>query len=90
MTTYNNPDYNTDSDGVKRTGQIHISKTDYSFEEAVNYAKNFNAIIIVEPSHGNYWYIKGTNNNNTYEDFQQQLNNNNNKLKTGSKTWFIH
>ena len=62
----------------------------HSFEYVLNYAINKKAFLIVKPSRGKFWYIKGINKNKTYDEIKLHIENNlNSKYKPNSKTWLI-
>ena len=48
------------------------------------------ATMIVKPSRGKFWYIKGTNNKKSLEQIKIHLETNlNSEYKIRSKTWLI-
>jgi hypothetical protein len=82
--------YNTDTEGSWGIGQIKLSKDDHSFEDILNRAIEERAHVIVEPSRGKYWYIKGFNNAKTTCEIQKHLDEMTNvNYKNKSKTLFI-
>ena len=81
--------YNTDVMGTWGIGQKKI-QTD-NFIEALNFAFKLKANVIVKPSRGDYYYIKGTNNTKSYLEIELHiLNNRNNNYKPKSQTWLIN
>ena len=82
--------YNTDTQGSWGIGQIKLSKDDHSFEDILNRAIEERAHVIVEPSRGKYWYIKGFNNTKTTCEIQKHLDEMTNvNYKNKSKTLLI-
>lgn len=57
--------YNTDIYNFWGIGHITKDK-DISFEEVLKEAIKIKAKLIVKPSRGKFWYIKGINNNKSY------------------------
>lgn len=81
--------YNTDVMGSWGIGERSI-ETD-NFIEALNFAFNLKANVIVKPSRGRFYYIKGTNNNKSYIQIELHvLNNQNNGYKPNSSLWLIN
>tara|TARA_B100000123_G_scaffold264650_1_gene234885 strand:- start:689 stop:970 length:282 start_codon:yes stop_codon:yes gene_type:complete len=81
--------YNTDIFNSWGIGQTTLNSSD-TFEEVLNYAIKIKASIIVKPSRGKFWYIKGLNNNKSYDEIKNHLDNNIlNKYKSKSKLWLI-
>ena len=59
-------------------------------ENVLKYAINKKASIIVKPSRGKYWYIKGINNKKSYEEIKNHIEENkNSKYKEKSKLWLL-
>ena len=84
LNTYNTDTYNS-------WGIGHTTKPiSWTFENVLNYTIGIKANVIVKPSKGKYWYIKGINNNKTYEDIKNHLETNlNSGYKENSRTWLI-
>jgi hypothetical protein len=81
--------YNTDIFASYGIGQNTVD-IDTSFEEILKYAIRIQAYIIVKPSRGKYWYIKGINRNKTYEEIKLHIENNLiAKYKENSKLWLL-
>ena len=81
--------YNTDIFGSYGICQNTVD-IDTAFEEILKYAISIQAYIIVKPSRGKYWYIKGINRNKTYEEIKLHIESNLiSKYKPNSKTWLI-
>ena len=81
--------YETDSDNSWGMGQETqpISKT---FDEVLKYALSIKAKLIVKPSCGKYWYIKGINNKKTVEEIRHHIETNlTNGYKNKSRCWLI-
>ena len=84
LITYNTDTYN--SWGIGHT-TLEFSN---SFEYVLNYAINMKAHLIVKPSRGKFWYIKGINKNKTYEEIKLHIENNlSSDYKPNSKPWLI-
>ena len=81
--------YNTDT--FNSWGIGHITKPiSWTFESVLTYAINIQAKVIVKPSRGKFWYIKGINNNKSYEDIKHHLETNViSRYKEQSTTWLI-
>ena len=63
----------------------------HSFEYVLKYAISIQAHIIVKPSRGKFWYIKGINKNKTYKEIRLHLESNLiSNYKPNSKTWLIN
>ena len=59
-------------------------------KNVLKYAIEIKATIIVKPSRGKYWYIKGIKNNKSYEEIKSHLETNlHARYKVNSKTWLI-
>ena len=58
--------YNTDTFNSWGIGQTTLQSSN-SIEDVLKLAINMKAYIIVKPSRGKFWYIKGINKNKTYE-----------------------
>ena len=81
--------YNTDTFNSWGIGSTTLDRS-YSFEYVLKFAINIKAIVIVKPSRGKFWYIKGINKNKTYDEIKLHVENNLNCLyKPKSKTWLI-
>lgn len=81
--------YNTDTFYSWGIGQTTLQSSN-SFEYVLKFAINMNAHLIVKPSRGKFWYIKGINKNKTYEEIKLHIENNlSSKYKPNSKTWLI-
>ena len=83
--------YNTDTYGSWGIGEFKLPKVEYSFSDVLFKATQIKASVIVEPSRGKYWYIKGLNNKKTFNEIKQHLYEN--KIinyKNKSKTWLIN
>jgi hypothetical protein len=81
--------YETDSENSWGMGQETqpISKT---FDEVLKYAIGIKAQLIVRPSLGKYWYIKGINNKKTMEEIKEHIETNlANGYKKKSRCWLI-
>ena len=81
--------YNTDT--FNSWGIGHITKPiSLEFENILKCAIDMKANVIVKPSRGKFWYIKGTNNKKSYEQIKIHLETNlNSKYKNKSKTWLL-
>ena len=61
-----------------------------TFEEVLKFAISEKAKLIVKPSRGKFWYIKGLNTTKTYTEIKYQLDINIiSKYKENSKTWLL-
>ena len=81
--------YNTDIYGSWGIGQETLLSQEL-FENVLKYAINKKASIIVKPSRGKYWYIKGINNNKSYEDIEKHIEDNKkSKYKENSQLWLL-
>jgi len=81
--------YNTDTYNSWGIGHTTLESSN-SFEYVLNYAINMKAHLIVKPSRGKFWYIKGINKNKTYEELKLHIEKNlNSDYKPNSKTWLI-
>ena len=81
--------YETDSENSWGMGQetLPISK---SFDEVLKYAIGVKAKLIVKPSFGKYWYIKGINNKKTTCEIKEHIEKNlENGYKKKSRCWLI-
>ena len=82
--------YNTDTFNSWGIGQEMISN-DISFEKVFEKAIKMKAHIIVKPSRGKYWYIKGTNNKKSFREIEAHLESNlKNNYKKKSNLWLIN
>lgn len=81
--------YNTDTYNSWGIEQITLESPN-SFKYVLNYAINMKAHLIVKPSRGKFWYIKGINKNKTYEEIKLHIENNlSSDYKPNSKTLLI-
>ena len=81
--------YNTDTYNSWGIGYTTLESSN-SLEDVLNYAINMKAHIIVKPSRGKFWYIKGINKNKTYEEIKLHIENNlKSDYKPNSKIWLI-
>ena len=81
--------YNTDTFNSWGIGCITKPRS-YTFEEIIKFAVIIKAKVIVKPSRGKYWYLKGINNKKTYEDIKNHLETNQNmEYRKKSKTWLL-
>ena len=81
--------FNTDVLNSWGIGQT-VFQSSYSFEYVLKFAIDMKANIIVRPSRGKYWYIKGINKNKTYEEIKSHIESNlSSNYKSNSKTWLI-
>lgn len=84
ITTYNTDTYNSWGIGHK-TKPISVD-----FEKVLKYAIEIKANLIVKPSRGKNWYIKGINNKKSYDEIKIHLENNKkSNYKPKSRTWLI-
>jgi len=81
--------YRTDTNGSWEIGQEMLPSS-WNFYNVLVYAMERRAKIIVKPSRGNWWYIKGTNENKSYDEIKDHLiENQNNEYRSNSMTWLI-
>ena len=81
--------YNTDTYNSWGIGYTTLESSN-SFEYVLNYAINIKAHLIVKPSRGKFWYIKGINKNKTYDEIKLHIENNlKSDYKPNSKIWLI-
>jgi hypothetical protein len=81
--------YNTDVFNSWGIGSIK-KPIEMDFYDILKDAIEIKATLIVKPSRGNFWYIKGINNTKSYEEIKTQLETNlNSKYKSKSRTWLI-
>jgi len=82
--------YNTDIYGSWGIG--HITKPiTTSFEEVLQFAIEIHASVIVKPSRGNNWYIKGLNNSKSFVEIQNHVEtNHHNNYRNKSNLWLIN
>ena len=81
--------YNTDLLSSWGIGQT-TKPISWTFENVLKYAVNIKAKVIVKPSRGTFWYIKGINNNKKYADIKNHLETNlHARYKENSKTWLL-
>ena len=81
--------YRTDTNGSWGIGQEMLPSS-WKFSNVLVYAIERKAKIIVKPSRGNWWYIKGTNENKSYDEIKEHLiENQNNEYRSNSMTWLI-
>jgi len=84
LNTYNTDIYN--SWGISQITKP-IATT---FEEVLKEAIKIKAKLIVKPSRGKFWYIKGINNNKSYDEIKNHLEINlAQEYKKNSKTWLL-
>ena len=77
--------YNTDINGSWGIGQETLPFRKY----VLNYAIEKKASIIVKPSRGKYWYIKGIN-NKSYEEIEKHIQENkSSQYKDKSQLWLL-
>jgi hypothetical protein len=82
--------YNTDTHNSWGIGHITKDKENSSFEEVLKYAIEIKAKLIVKPSRGKFWYIKGINNNKSYDEIKNHLEINlSQEYKKNSKSWLL-
>ena len=82
--------YNTDTFGSWGLGQTTLNSS-LEFEYVLKYAIKIKAYLIVKPSRGKFWYIKGFNKNKTYQEMKSHIESNLvSKYKPNSKTWLIN
>ena len=81
--------YNTDV--FNSWGMNHATKPiTCTFEEVLKFAISEKAKLIVKPSRGKFWYIKGIKTTKTYTEIKNQLDINiTSKYKENSKTWLL-
>ena len=81
--------YNTDINGSWGIGQETLPFEE-KFINVLNYAIEKKASIIVKPSRGKYWYIKGINNNKSYEEIEKHIQENkSSQYKDKSQLWLL-
>uniref|UniRef100_A0A6C0CS19 Uncharacterized protein n=1 Tax=viral metagenome TaxID=1070528 RepID=A0A6C0CS19_9ZZZZ len=81
--------YETDIMGTWGIGQAQI-ETDNIYE-ALNKAFSLKANVIVKPSRGKFYYIKGINNKKSYMQIELHVKNNEiNEYKKNSRLWLIN
>jgi hypothetical protein len=81
--------YNTDIIGSWGIGEKKIETE--NFIEALNFAFSLKANVIVKPSRGKFYYIKGTNDKKSYNQIELHIRNNQiNDYKPKSKLWLIN
>ena len=81
--------YETDSENSWGLGQ-ETQPISQTFDEVLKYAISIKANLIVKPSFGKYWYIKGINNKKTTEEIKEHIEQNLlNSYKKKSKCWLI-
>ena len=62
-----------------------------SFEKILEKTIEMRGHIIVTPSRGKYWYIKGINNKKSFEEIEEHIESNmKNNYKTRSNLWLIN
>ena len=88
--------YNTDTYGSWGIGSMKI-KIDKglgfttTFFDIIQMAIKMKASVIVKPSRGDYWYIKGFNNSKSFEEIQDHIElNNHNNYRNKSTLWLIN
>lgn len=81
--------YNTDMSSSWGIGQT-TEPIDKTFDDVLKEAIKIKATLIVKPSRGRFWYIKGINNTKSYKEIKSHLETNlNSKYKSKSRTWLI-
>lgn len=81
--------YKTDIMGSWGIGETRI-ETDNIFE-VLNRAFSLKANVIVKPSRGRFYYIKGINDNKTYTEIYLHVRNNEiHEYKKNSELWLIN
>lgn len=81
--------YNTDIFNSRGIGNI-TKPIDSDFEDILKFAISIKASMIVKPSRGKFWYIKGTNDKKSYDQIKTHLETNlNSEYKNKSKTWLL-
>ena len=81
--------YNTDVFNSWGIGAITLDISN-SFEHVLKYAISKNAHLIVKPSRGKFWYIKGINKKKSYDEIKSHIESNvTTKYKPKSKSWLI-
>ena len=61
------------------------------FENILKCDIDMKATLIVKPSRGKFWYIKGTNDKKSYDQIKTHLETNfNSEYKNQSKTWLLY
>jgi len=81
--------YNTDMFNSLGIGQI-TKPISLEFEDILKFAISIKASMIVKPSRGKFWYIKGTNDKKSYDQIKTHLETNlNSEYKNKSKTWLL-
>ena len=81
--------YNSDVFNSWGIGAVTLDASN-SFEYVLKYAINKKAHLIVKPSRGKFWYIKGINKKKTYSEIKSHIENNViAKYKPNSKSWLI-
>ena len=84
LLTYNTDTFNSWGLGCST---LQISN---SFDDVLKYTINIKGNVIVKPSRGKFWYIKGINKNKSYEEIKLHIENNLiSKYKPKSKIWLI-
>ena len=82
--------YNTDIYGSWGIGQQTIDSNE-SFENVLKVAMKEKAHVIVKPSRGKYWYIKGFNKTKSFNEIESHIEmNNRNNYKKNSTLWLIN
>ena len=68
----------------------NIVSIDKGFEEVLKICIDKKAMLIVKPSCGKYWYIKGINDKKSYSEIKSHLESNvNTGYKKRSNTWLL-
>ena len=81
--------YETDIMGTWGIGEARI-ETDNIYE-ALNKAFSLKANVIVKPSRGKFYYIKGINNKKSYMQIELHVKNNEiSEYKKNSRLWLIN
>jgi len=82
--------YRTDINGSWGIGHITVD-INMSFKEVLEKAIEKKAFVIVKPSRGKYWYVKGINGNKTFEEIKEHIENNlKNDYRNKSQCWLIN
>ena len=83
--------YETDTNGSWGLGQVKVAEPiSGDVTEIFQEAKRIGGRLVVIPSRGNYWYIKGFNMNKSYCDIIEHLRENvKNGYKPKSRTYLL-
>lgn len=81
--------FKTDTFGSWGLGSIKVSRI-VPFEKVKQYAKEINACLLVVPSRGKFYYLKGFNGKKTYYQIKTHLiENQNNGYKINTRTYLF-